>query len=458
MIDGWLRAGLIALLAAGWSACAFDADYHRTRYQCDDGTCPSGYACSRGYCEPVSQGARPSGVQDCGTTDLLASDFEGEELETAVWHQGGYNMQFTHVEGRLQIAHGDPAAEASGGYVTNRMYLLGDSRVSVEVPDYDPATGATLTFEIEADGGNDVNFELSGGELRLTYEVSGSRYVSSKVDYDPVAHRFWQIREEQGSIYWEASGNGETWELMTTASSLPFTGLVLIRLLAYLPGEAPVTAPVFFDQINGGQLDESKSWCSVSALRDDFNDGLVGSGWWAWTDRSCSFFERNGAVLFDYADLGPGACGYESKTYYDLSGSSIAVEVPQVDETGAIRTLFFLQFQNGKEISFEHTNLSEEQTNQLVCRNNLIESGATPCTLNYAQDEHRWWRFRHDDGAALLQWETSPDGRKWTTHGQYDVSGEALPGAIVHLISDSYIEEGRSDATNQFDNLNTGAD
>lgn len=458
MIDGWLRAGLIAMLAAGWSACAFDADYHRTRYQCDDGTCPSGYACSRGYCEPVSQGAQPSGVEGCGTTDLLASDFEGEELETAVWRQEGYNLQFAHVEGRLQIAHGDPASEANGGYVTNRMYLLRGSRVSVEVPDYDPGTNATLVFELEVNGSNDVNFELSGDTLSMTYEVSDNRYVSRKVGYVPAAHRFWQIREEQGSIYWEASGDGETWELLTSASSLPFAGLVVIRLLTFLPGGAPVTAPVFFDRINGGQLDQSESWCPVSALRDDFNDGLVGNGWWAWADRSCSFFERNGAVLFDYAPEGPGACGYESKTYYDLSGSSIAVEVPQVDETGAIRTLFILAFQDGKAISFEHTNLSEAQINQLVCKNDLIESGATPCTLSYAQDEHRWWRFRHDDDAALLHWETSPDGREWTSHGRYDVSGQALPGAIVYLISDSYIEAGRSDATNQFDNLNTGAD
>lgn len=457
MTNGWLRAGLIAMLA-GWSACAFDADYHRTRYQCDDGACPSGYACTRGYCEPESQGAQPSGLQGCGTTELVANDFEGEALDTALWRSGGNNIAFTQVDGRLQAAHRDSAVAASGSYETQRLYLLRSSRVFVEVPDYDPATGATLTFEVEVDGASDVNFELRGDELRLTYEVLDSRYVSRKIGYDPVAHRFWQIREEQGTIYWEASGDGETWELLSTTSSLPFASLVRIRLIAFLPRDAAVIAPVFFDNVNGGVLDDGESWCSVAALSDDFNDALVGSGWWAWTDRSCTFFEKNGALFFDYAAEGPGACGYESRTYYDLTDSSIAVEVPQVDETGAIRTLFLLQFQDGSEISFVHGNLGEDQMNRLVCRNNLSDADATPCTLKYAPDEHRWWRFRHDDGAARLHWETSPDGRQWASQGQYDVSDVAFPGAVVHLISDSYIETGRSDVASHFDNLNTGAD
>ena len=85
-------------------------------------------------------------------------------------------------------------------------------------------------------------------------------------------------------------------------------------------------------------------------------------------------------------------------------------------------------------------------------------ASATPCTLNYTPDEHRWWRFRHDEDTARLHWETSPDGRKWTSQGQYDVRDVVFPGAIVHLVCDSPLDMGRADLLTRFDNLNAGAD
>jgi hypothetical protein len=129
--------------------------------------------------------------------------------------------------------------------------------------------------------------------------------------------------------------------------------------------------------------------------------------------------------------------------------------VPQVDETGTIRTIFRLSFPDGTVISFVHGN---EQMNRLLCQSTLMGAEATPCTLNYDPDEHRWWRFRHDEDTARLHWETSPDGKSWISQGQYDVSDVTLPGAVVHLASDSFIETGRTDVATHFDNLNTGAD
>jgi hypothetical protein len=454
MTNGWLRAGLIATLA-GWSACAFDADYHRTRYQCDDGACPSGYACRRGFCEPESQGAPPSGLEECGTTDLAVNDFEDQMVGGATWRPTQSNtMSFTYVEGRLQATYKDPAVAALGGYETRQLYLLRDSAVHVEVPDYDPASKAVLTLEVDVDTSTDLTFELKDGALSSTYDLFDSRHVTRKVGYDPVAHRYWQIREAEGTIYWEVSGDGGTWEPFSTASSLPFAGLVRIRLLANMPRDG-VIEPVLFDNVNVHTLAGGESWCPTASLTDDFNDGLVGSAWQAVIRNNCRFFEKNGALFFDYPAEGMGDCRYESRTYYDLTGSSIAVEVPQVDETGTIRTIFRLSFPDGTVISFVHGN---EQMNRLLCQSTLMGAEATPCTLNYDPDEHRWWRFRHDEDTARLHWETSPDGKSWISQGQYDVSDVTLPGAVVHLASDSFIETGRTDVATHFDNLNTGAD
>lgn len=57
MAQVWLRPAL----AASWTgACTFESDYRRTRYRCEQGgSCPSGYPCRRGHCEPIATGAHP---------------------------------------------------------------------------------------------------------------------------------------------------------------------------------------------------------------------------------------------------------------------------------------------------------------------------------------------------------------------------------------------------------------
>jgi hypothetical protein len=452
MTEKWFLAALMTSLVAGWSGCTFDADYRRTRYQCDDGACPSGYTCRSGRCEPVSAGVTPGELEGCGTTDMLANDFEGAALDEADWYRWG-NVEFTQVDGRLRAGHSDPTVGIFGSYETQRAYLLRGSRVSVEVPDYDPATDGTLTFVLAAASGPDARFELWGTELVLDYAYAGERYRLAKLVHDPEAHRFWQVREAEGTLYWETSPDALTWEIQASTSSLPFTDLVYVKLIVGLP---PEVGPVFFDNLNGGAIAEGESWCAIDSLSDDFDDGLVGPAWSTWANGACSFFEREGALFFEFPPDGDGACGYTSATRYDLTGNAISIEVPAVDESGLIRTLFVLDFLDGNWISLEHGNVSAEETNRLVCRNNILGADATPCSLVYDRELHRWWRFRHEDGENLVHWETSADGKQWSSHAKYGAADFAFSGAMIVLHAESYGVMGRMEAANHFDNLNAG--
>jgi hypothetical protein len=452
MTQTWFRAALMTSLVAGWSGCSFDADYHRTRYQCEDGACPSGYTCRNQRCEPVSAGVAPSDLEGCGTTNLLANDFEGDTLNEVDWYRWG-GVDITQVDGRLQVAQPDPAFYYEGGYETQRWYLLRGSRVFVEVPDYDTTKDGAVVFEVEAADNPDARFELQGTELRLDYAYAGDRHRLATLAYDPAVHRFWQVRETEGSLYWETSPDGETWEIQASTSSLPFSDLARVKLLAFLPPDA---GPVFFDNLNGGAIAQEESWCAIDSISDDFDDGLVGPAWSAWDSGSCSFFERDGVLLFEYTPDGDGDCGYASATRYDLTGTAVAIEVPEVDATGLVRTVFELDFLNGNWMTWEHLNLSEMEPNRLVCRNNILGADATPCSLVYDKDLHRWWRFRHDDAENLVHWETSPDGKQWTSHAKYDAADFAFTGAVIALWTSSYGVTGRMETTNRFDNLNVG--
>lgn len=453
MTQRWLRAVLIAVLVAGWSGCFFDADYARTRYQCEDGACPSGYTCRTGRCEPVSGGAMPGELEGCGTTDLLANDFAGPDLDLTHWYRWG-GLEITPIDGRLQIVNPNPDNYEYGGYETQRLYLLRGSRVFVEVPDYDPATDGTVTLLLDTESVNDVAFELYGGEVVLSYALGGDRHTLTKLAHDPEAHRFWQVREEEGTLYWETSPDAETWEIQATTSSLPFDDLMQVKLLIGLPGGA---GPVFFGKVNGGVAAQDQAWCAIDSFRDDFDDGLVGAAWSFWSNGACSFFERDGALAFSFPPAGDGDCGYDSITYYDLTGRTVSVEVPQVDESGKVYTVFRLDFQNDNWIAFEH-GFSDEQPSRLVCWNHVAGAEASPCSLGYDASQHRWWRFRHDARENAVHWETSPDGKKWTSNGNYDAGDFQFTKALIVLYAESYGVADRTDAGNRFDNLNVGAD
>lgn len=453
MIERWLRAVLITTLVAAGSGCVFDADYRRTRYQCADGACPSGYTCRSGRCEPVSGGVTPGELEGCGTTDMAANDFAGDALDTADWYTWG-NVTHSLSDGRLQLVNEDVESYRYGGYETRRMYLLRNSSVSLEMPDYDPATGSSLALVLTTKAVAEVAIELEGTELELAYGLVNKYTTLAKLEYDPDAHRFWQLREAQGTLYWETSADADTWTIQASTSSLPFDDLVHVKLIAGMPAGA---GPVFFGEVNGGGAASDQTWCAIDSISDDFEDGLVGAVWSPWSYDSCSMFERAGALQFEFEPEGYGGCGYESLTRYDLTGRSVSVEVPGVDESGQIHTVFVLDFANDDWIALDHG--GGEEPNRLVCRNNIGSANATPCSLSYDATQHRWWRFRHDPGPNVVHWETSADGKQWTSHGNYDAGSFSFSGAVISLYSESY--DGavdRMSVSNGFDNLNVGAD
>jgi hypothetical protein len=450
MTQGWLRVALLAGLAGGWSGCFFDADYRRTRYQCGDGACPSDYTCRGDRCEPRSSGVVPGELEGCGTTAMLDNTFEGASLDTAHWFIGG-NLQITQQDGRLQIVNGNPDDYTYGGYESQRAYLLRDTGVSVEVPDYDPATGGNLALVIETATAVEAMFELNPGELVLRYALMGDRFMLAKLAYDPEEHRFWQIREAEGTMYWETSPDGVAWTILASTSSLPFHDVARVRLVAGMPGGA---GPVFFDTLKGTGATGDVSWCAADTLRDDFEDGLIGTAWTPWGNDICTFFERDGRLEFEFAPEGDASCGFDSKTRYDLTGGTVTVEVPKVDESGKIHTWFTLDFANGNWIALSHGNTGEQETNRLVCRNQIRNAMATPCSLSYEPAEHRWWRFRHDRGANVVHWETSPNGKQWTSHASYGAGDFSFDGAAIAFYSESYGAGVRTNSGIAYDNLN----
>lgn len=70
----------------------------------------------------------------------------------------------------------------------------------------------------DIDGSNYLFVGQQTGELFVGERIPGDANVLDVTTYDPAAHRFWQLREQDGTTYFETSADGASW---TTHSTLP---------------------------------------------------------------------------------------------------------------------------------------------------------------------------------------------------------------------------------------------
>jgi hypothetical protein len=141
---------------------------------------------------------------------------------------------------------------------------------------------------------------------------------------------------------------------------------------------------------------------------------------------------------------------------YEIQGAQLAFQVPTLPAAGGGSTVTFSAYLSaGPTIS--NTNLEFEYspvTGNLVLRNNVGGSDASPTTLTYNATSHAWWRFRETGGSLLM--ETSPDNTTWTT--QRTIAAPTQWMRLGTLIG--YFESQRSAGTSDFaeiDNVNPAA-
>lgn len=131
---------------------------------------------------------------------------------------------------------------------------------------------------------------------------------------------------------------------------------------------------------------------------------------------------------------------------YELQGSTLAFKVPTVPVTGGGSNVTMSAYvMPGPTVST--TNLEFEyspNTGNLVLKNNVGGSDASPTTLTYSATDHLWWRFRETGGSIYM--ETSPDNTTWTTRRTISTMSQwMLQGNHI-----AYFEAGRSTGTADF--------
>jgi hypothetical protein len=164
----------------------------------------------------------------------LVDGFDGSVLN-GLWTPQGDTQSISVSGGQLHFTP-NPANPAWAG-VVSAAYDLDECAVWTRVPVlYSNATTGFTYFQLVG-ASTTLAFEARGGNLETK---DGSNQGSTS--YDPVAHRWWRIRESGSTVYFEASPDGIVWkELQSVPSTAEIKSMKVG--LGLVPGSAP-TAPL----------------------------------------------------------------------------------------------------------------------------------------------------------------------------------------------------------------------
>jgi hypothetical protein len=298
-----------------------------------------------------------------------------------------------------------------GGYVyaayhSQRLYDLGNDAVSVEVTQ--AAAGNARTFLVaHYDDQNYLELGMRFGKLICASVVDGNLLILATPIYNPLIDRFWRIRDNGVTTFWETSPDGVAYVIRAqtpTAQLFPLSS-VRINIGAALASMDPGPGEARFDTVNGGGPSAVK-WCPPTALTDDFEDGVRGREWLrSYDSPNCTLTEVGGELAVKPPDNAVGYCAYGSSSSYDLTGSAMTMEVPSMVDTTTNAQVYFAVLAEEGYLEF----LQESGT--LLFQKHMNGTTKVVGTVAYSPAAHRWWRFREQSNTTY--WEYSADGVMW---------------------------------------------
>jgi hypothetical protein len=186
----------------------------------------------------------------------------------------------------------------------------------------------------------------------------------------------------------------------------------------------------------------------TETLTEDWSSGSIDAGTWD------QFGTGTRATASQKLQLTPSAASYvgvvtaNTGTRYDLTGSSVYVELSAVlDQRLGVESAYFAVGPAGNSrVDFSVSDGS------LLMRSNVAGVQTSQGSLTYNATTHRWLRIRESGGTVY--WDTSPDGLTWTQRASWVVSGITLTACRVELGAGVW-DGGTSTGSADFDNINT---
>ena len=186
--------------------------------------------------------------------------------------------------------------------------------------------GVGLWFDIGSNPENYAEFLVTEeGQLLHVTETENDFQVIMGEPYNPVEHRFLRLREQNGSIIYGVSADGETFQ---ERLELPTAGWFDPRYVDVFLGFPTEGGPKPDLRARFMQTSAVNTpLCKVETLSDNFNDGVIGPQWNnSFAQPGCALLEQEGRVQIACPPTQYVQTSLVSSSAYDLTGSSVTVE------------------------------------------------------------------------------------------------------------------------------------
>ena len=355
----------------------------------------------------------------CGTTSLLADDFAGTTASPQWYSYANAGGSVAQSGGDLVVTLQASQPVGYSGYDSSWTYDLRNSRVFVEVPQTTSvATHAQTDIQILGDNNEAFTILEEAGSLEAQKFVGAAQTMLGSTTYSPSQHRWWQIREAAGTLYFETSPDGVTYTQFATAPtpSWAFAVDVTLEAGAYQTETNPGSAR--FGQINGGT--PSGTWCKASTQRDNFNSGTIGRDWASsYATNGCTYAEAGGNLTFTLASNKTQDCGLVTGAGYDLTGDAVFTALT----TTPIANANIFTFLRASNLAGDNVEIALVGST-IVSAQNVGGTFTQLSTTTYSPTAHQYWQLAESNGT--LSWQVSPDGATWT-----NLHSQAAPFSLV---------------------------
>ncbi|HEX2203961.1 MAG TPA: vanadium-dependent haloperoxidase [Longimicrobium sp.] len=184
----------------------------------------------------------------------LVDNFNDDTTDTAKWDAYGDTAtpadRVREVNGRLEIRPAGGSASSWGGYDSIATYDLTGSAFRVEVVrTLNAADNAATGLAVYPASGH-IDLRAAVGWLIASQVIGGSYTEHARAPYDPGAHRWWRLRERDGTTYWETSADCAQWEVLASVPNPTDFTASRARLSAEASGIVASPGVAIFDNFN----------------------------------------------------------------------------------------------------------------------------------------------------------------------------------------------------------------